>query len=202
MLDHVFTDAIGAVRDALEAARLERQALEERFHADILLGDVIWETSYALPGEGSPPRAQVDLTLEWPTWAQTAYRNWYLDEPFSEGPRIGIDVIFRLQRLSGVASPAVIMGALPDAGPTVGDVYLESTGPTLETVFETDLTVSSHAAEVGYHGSFELDEATLADGSALDADFAAIGGWIATALVRLGDLPLDFLPPDPPESPR
>ncbi|MCP4222191.1 MAG: FAM151 family protein, partial [Actinomycetia bacterium] len=78
MLDHVFTDAIGALRDALESAMLERQAFEERFQADVLLGDVTWETSYGLPGEGSPPRVQADLTLEWPTWAQTAYRTWYL----------------------------------------------------------------------------------------------------------------------------
>ena len=56
MLDHVFSDAIGALREALEAARLERQSLEERFHSDILLGNVTWETSYVLPGEGNPPR--------------------------------------------------------------------------------------------------------------------------------------------------
>ncbi|SVB89706.1 uncharacterized protein METZ01_LOCUS242560, partial [marine metagenome] len=52
MLDHVFSDAIGALREALESARLERQSLEERFHSDILLGNVTWETSYVLPGEG------------------------------------------------------------------------------------------------------------------------------------------------------
>ena len=40
MLDHVFTDAIGALRDALERALLERQAFEERFQADVLLGSI------------------------------------------------------------------------------------------------------------------------------------------------------------------
>ena len=35
MLDHVFTDAIGALRDAMEQAFLERQAFEERFQADV-----------------------------------------------------------------------------------------------------------------------------------------------------------------------
>ena len=72
MLDHVFTDAIGALRDAFEGALLERQAFEERFHTDVLLGDMTWETSYGLPGEGLPPRVQADITLTWPTWAQTA----------------------------------------------------------------------------------------------------------------------------------
>jgi len=49
---------------------------------------------------------------------------------------------------------------------------------------------------VSYEGSYELDEATLADGSILDDHFSAMGGWIASTLVRLGDLQLDFLPAD------
>ena len=55
MLDHVFTDAIGALRDVFENNLLERQAFEERFQADVLLGDLTWQTSYGLPGEGLPP---------------------------------------------------------------------------------------------------------------------------------------------------
>jgi hypothetical protein len=38
MLDHVFTDAIGALREAFEGAFLERQAFEEHFQSDVLLG--------------------------------------------------------------------------------------------------------------------------------------------------------------------
>ena len=30
----------------------------------------------------------------------------------------------------------------------------------------------------------------------LDDHFGAMGGWIASTLVRLGDLKFDFLPPD------
>jgi hypothetical protein len=36
MLDHIFTDAIGALREAFEAAFLERQAFDEHFQADVL----------------------------------------------------------------------------------------------------------------------------------------------------------------------
>lgn len=54
MLDHVFTDAISALRDAFGNAFLERQAFEEHFNSDILLGDLVWETTYGLPGEGLP----------------------------------------------------------------------------------------------------------------------------------------------------
>ena len=56
----------------------------------LLLGELTWETSYGLPGEGSPPRVRADITLDWPTWAQTAYRSWYIGEPLEEGPRIEI----------------------------------------------------------------------------------------------------------------
>ena len=80
MLDHVFTDAIGALRDAFEGAFLERQAFDEHFQVDVLLGDLSWETSYGLPGEGQPPRVVAHVNFDWPTWSQTSYRRWYVDE--------------------------------------------------------------------------------------------------------------------------
>jgi len=196
MLDHVFTDAIGALRDALEGAMLERQALEERLQTDVLLGDVTWETIYGLPGEGSPPRVQADLTLDWPTWAQTAYRTWYLDEVFTEGPKIEIEIVFRVQRLAGQPDPAIIAGAFAIESPSIGSDTLTRFGPTIETVYGELLEVESHAVEMSYQGSYELDEATLEDGSVLDRHFAEIGGWVTSTLVRLGDLPLGFHPAD------
>ncbi|MCI0347509.1 MAG: hypothetical protein L0221_19060 [Chloroflexi bacterium] len=196
MLDHVFTDAIGALRDAFENALLERQAFEERFQADVLLGDLTWETSYGLPGEGQPPRVQADITLNWPTWAQTAYRSWYIGEPFEEGPRIEIEIVLRVQRLAHAPEPRAVLGSLPEASPPIGAEALERSGPTVETVYADDLSEAEYAIEVSYEGSYELDEETLKDGSTLDKHFSAMGGWIASTLVRLGDLKLEFLPPD------
>ena len=115
MLDHVFTDAIGALRDAMEQAFLERQAFEERFQADVLLGDLTWETSYSLPGEGLPPRTRADISLDWPTWAQSAYRSWYIGEPFDEPPRIEIEIVMRVQRLAKAPDPAAVVAVLPAA---------------------------------------------------------------------------------------
>jgi len=195
MLDHVFTDAIGALRDALENALLERQAFEERFHTDVLLGDLTWETSYGVPGEGHPPRVRADITLEWPTWSQTAYRSWYLDEDLPEPPRIDIEVILRIQRLTESPDPRRVLDALPPESPSIGPERLTRSGPTVEAVSNPDLTETEHAIEVSYEGSYELDEATLADGSVLDDHFSSMGGWISSTLVRLGDLNFEFLPP-------
>lgn len=195
MLDHVFTDAIGALRDAFENALLERQAFEERFHVDVLLGDMTWETSYGLPGEGLPPRVQADITLEWPTWSQTAYRLWYIDEPFDEPPRIEIEIVLRVQRLASSPDPAALLAVLPEESAPIGGDRLQRSGPTLETHFSGDLTEPEYAIEVSYEGSYEIDEATLADGSTLDGHLSAMGGWISSTLVKVGDLNWHFLPP-------
>jgi hypothetical protein len=196
MLDHVFTDAIGALRETFENALLERQAFEERFQADVLLGDLTWETSYGLPGEGLPPRVRADISLDWPTWAQTAYRSWYIGEPFSDPPRIEIEIVLRVQRLAKPPDPERVLAVLPEESPPIGTEALERSGPTVETVYGSSLDDQEFAIEVSYEGSYELDEATLADGSVLDDHFGAMGGWIASTLVKLGDLKLEFLPPD------
>jgi hypothetical protein len=196
MLDHVFTDAIGALRDTFQDARLDRLAFEERFQADVLLGDLTWETSYGLPGEDSPPRVRADITLDWPTWSQTAYRSWYIGEPFDEGPRIEIEIVLRVQRLINEPDPAAILAALPETSAPIGVEVLERSGPTLESIYGRDLSDIEHAIEVSYEGSYEVDEETLKDGSILDTHFAAMGGWIASTLVKLGDLPLQYLPPE------
>ena len=195
MLDHVFTDAIGALRDALENALLERQAFEERFHTDVLLGDLTWETSYGVPGEGLPPRVRADITLEWPTWSQTAYRSWYIEEDLPEPPRIDIEVVLRIQRLASSPDPRRVLDALPPESPSIGSERLSRSGPTVEAVSNEDLTETEHAIEFSYEGSYELDAAPLAAGSLLHDHFLSIGGWISSTLVRLGDLNFEFLPP-------
>lgn len=197
MLDHVFTDAIGALRDVFENALLERQAFEERFQSDVLLGDLTWETSYGLPGEGLPPRVRADITLDWPTWAQTAYRSWYIGEDFDEGPTIQIEIVVRIQRLAKEPDVAAVLAVLPEQSPTIGELPLDRSAPTLEVRYNQELDDRHFAVEVSYEGLYLLDEDSLADGSALDDDFASMGGWIASTLVKLGDLDLDYRPPDP-----
>ncbi len=197
MLDHVFTDAIGALRDAMENAYLERQAFEERFQVDVLLGDVTWETSYGLPGEGQPPRVRADITLDWPTWAQTSYRNWYIGEPFAEPPEILVEVTLRLQRLAERPDPAPFLAVLPAASPVIGNEQLERSTPTVEQLYGPDL----ESGRVRHRGvlrraSCRSTSRSWPDGSMLDEQFKSIGGWVASTLVRVGDLRFEFLPPE------
>ena len=63
-------------------------------------------------------------------------------------------------------------------------------------------STADYALELTYEGLYELAEETLADGASklLDEHFSALGGWIASMLVRLGDVRVPFLPPDEAES--
>jgi len=198
MLDHVFMDAIGALREAFDGALLDRHAQEERLQVDVLLGDVNWETSYSLPGEGVPPRVVAEISLEWPTWSQTAYRSWRIGEGFEDPPEIDVEVVLRLQRLVGTPEPSTVVATLPEEGPTFGDEPLTRSAPTVEYSYDLDLTPIEMAIEVSYEGVYPLTEDALAESEsgALAADFGALGGWIASSLVKLGDLKLEFRPPD------
>jgi hypothetical protein len=206
MLDHVFTDAIGALREAFERAFLERQAFEEHFQSDVLLGNLSWETSYGLPGEGSPPRVIAHVMFEWPSWSQTAYRRWYVDEVLDVPPAIEMEIAFRVQRLAHQPSPAQVLAVVPRVSPLIGSNALERIGATVEIAHFDDEDgetggegdIVEFAVEISFEGLYELAEETLADGTStqLDEHFGALGGWIASQLVRLGDLPLEFLPTD------
>jgi len=199
MLDHVFTDAIGALRDAFEATFLERQAFDEHFQVDVLLGDLSWETSYGLPGEGQPPRVVAHITFDWPSWSQTAYRRWYVDEVLERQPAIEMEIVFRVQRLAAQPEPAVVQALMPPTSPLIGDERMERAGITVEIGFaEEDADEPDFAIEVTYEGLYELAEPTLADGAStlLDDHFGALGGWIASTLVKLADLQLEFRPAD------
>jgi len=199
MLDHVFTDAIGALREAFEAAFLERQAFDEHFQVDVLLGDLSWETSYGLPGEGQPPRVVAHVTFDWPSWSQTSYRRWYVDEVLDRQPSIEMEIVFRVQRLVDQPDPEAVRSLTQSTSPLIGDERLERAGTTVEIAHsEEEGDEIEYAIEVTFEGLYELAEETLVDGSStlLDQHFGALGGWISATLVRLGDLKLSFRPAD------
>ena len=131
----------------------------------------------------------------WPTWSQTAYRSWYVDEELGEPPRIDIEIVLRVQRLVVGPDPRVVLDVLPVTSPPIGSEKLIRSGPTVESIYGADPDEAEFAIEVSYEGVYELDEAGLADGSMLDEHFNALGGWISSLLVKLGDLDLVHGPP-------
>ncbi len=199
MLDHVFTDAIGALRDAFGNAFLERQAFEEHLHSDVLLGDLVWATSYGLPGEGQPPRVVAHITFTWPSWSQATYRAWYVEEIYHEAPVIEMEIVFRLQRLALLPDATQIAGVAPLNSPRLGSQQLSRDSISSETITTTNAQrPTDHAAEIVYQGAYELSEETLADGTnaTLDQHFGSLGGWVASTLVKLGDLQFAYHPAD------
>jgi hypothetical protein len=212
VLDHPIVDLISAVRESFERALLERQAVEERFQVDVFLGDLSWETSYSLPGEGQPPRVRADLSLDWPTWSQTAYRSWSIGETPDEMPEVVVEVAMRIQRLAEAPTADRILAVLPNASPDLGSEPLERSATTIEEV-RAEPDVHEPGAELGeagppsvrwaveaaYEGSIRLDESHLDDPATLGPVVDTLTRWVSSVLVQLADLPLTFLPPDPSE---
>jgi hypothetical protein len=198
VLDHLFVEAIGSVRQSLDGALLSRHALEEQFQVDVILGDVTWETAYTLPGEDLPPRVVAEVTLEWPTWSQSIYRSWTIGEPPDEPPSINVDMVLRVQRLSVRPDPGAVLDVLPEAGPALGDDELERSSPVIEEAFDHDGS-AEFALEVSYGGVYEIPEEILREPGRVARELAVVGPWVASTLVRLADVELAFLPPDPSE---
>ncbi|MFM7950660.1 MAG: hypothetical protein ACKO93_03980, partial [Acidimicrobiaceae bacterium] len=172
---------------------------DEHFQSDVLLGDLVWETSYGLPGEGRPPRVVAHVTLTWPSWSQAIYRAWYTDEIFHEAPEIEMEIVFRIQRLTTQPDASLVENIVPIKSPHVGKEKLSREGITVEINQPTPTgkntsSKTEYAIEVTYQGSYELAEETLQDGASklLDENFSTLGSWIATTLVGLGDLKLVF----------
>jgi hypothetical protein len=204
VLDHLLVDFIAAVQDAFDRALLERQAIEERFQVDVFLGDVSFETSYSLPGEGQPPRVRVDISIDWPTWSQTAYRSWSIGETPAEMPEAVLEVSMRIQRLAEMPSAERVLSVLPPASPPIGRDPLVRTATTVEEVHADpsadgpgDEPSVHWAVEGSYEGVIRFEEAQLEDPESLGPIADALTGWVSSTLVRMADLPLSFHPPDP-----
>ncbi len=213
MLDHLLVDFIAAVQESFDRALLERQAVEERFGVDVFLGDVSWETSYSLPGEGQPPRVRVDLSVDWPTWSQTAYRSWTMGETPAEMPEAVLEVAMRIQRLAETPARDRVIAVLPPLGPSPGKDPLVRTAITIEEVHDDlDEHVASDDEQAGgasavywavegtYEGSIRFEEPQLEDPATLMPVAEVLTRWVSSTLVRLADLPLSFLPPDPADA--
>ena len=139
---------------------------------------------------------QAEVSFDWPTWSQTAYRSWTIGDPIDDLPEIDVEIGLRVQRLASAPEPATVLRVLDEEGPTLAGEALERSTPTVEQQHEADLAHAQFAVEVSYAGVLRLEEAVLEDVSQLDEQLGALGGWVASVLVRLADLDLAFLPPE------
>jgi hypothetical protein len=234
MLDHLFLDTVSTLKAALDANLLERSGQDDRLVYDLLTGDLVWETSVSLPGDGDPPRVSADLSLDWQTWSQSAWRSMNMGEPVEDLPEVGIEVVFRAQRLASRPPLATVLAVLPGESPDIGGDHLTRSAPVIEEAFEDEGVMAEVAVEVAYEGSFRLPTpggpeagkeasgytawpgprppapdplgreagTTRQVSPATEATLAALGSWLASTLVRLADLDLEYLPPQPePDTP-
>jgi hypothetical protein len=222
VLDHPLVDLITVIRRSFEHALLQRQAVEERFQVDVFLGDVSWETSYSLPGEAQPPRVRVDVSIDWPTWSQTAYRSWSIGESSEELPEVIVEVALRIQRLAGAPAREHLLGVLAAHSPPIGSGSLVRSSVTIEESLgsrdpgapgnppppagtapgssgspRAGQAMARWAVEATYEGSLRLDEESLESSDRLQPAVDVLTRWIASTLIALADLPLEFLPADP-----
>jgi hypothetical protein len=201
VIDHILVDLITAIRASFDEALLQRQAVEERFQVDVFLGDVSFETSFSLPGEEQPPRVRADLSIDWPTWSQTAYRSWSIGEPPDELPEVVIEVALRIQRLAEPLPAAAVLQVLERESPAIGAESLVRSATTVEEVHGAEADGEAGAVrwaiEATYEGSLRFEERHLEDPATIRPMTDVLSRWVASTLVQLADLPLTYLPPDP-----
>jgi hypothetical protein len=190
MLQHVLFDLIGFLRTSLKDAMLEGSGLDEQLHVDVLLGDITYETSASLPGEESPPHVRADVSLEWSTWAQSAYRSWTLGEGLEEPIEVVIEVALRVAGLrTGDMSASAFRASLPAQSPPIlhGDA-LELRTVSAESSIDPDEDAEEFGLEAIYDVTLTLDEPELEHSETLTDPLRRLASWIASALVAASDL--------------
>jgi len=108
-------------------------------------------------------------------------------------------VVFRIQRLAEQPVPSIVDSIAAPNSPSIGAEQLERDNITIEISHPTHGERSADfALEITYEGQYELAEETLIDGASkvLDEHFGVLGAWVASTLVKLGDLKLAFVPAD------
>ena len=164
---------------------------------DLLLGDLAWETTYALPGEGEEPHVTAELTVGWSTWSQASYRSWATGLEDEEPPVVDVEVVLAVRDLAARPDPRRIAHAVGD-GPSVGDEPFTTPLPIVEERPSAD-GPTRFVVSVERVGAVFLDEEAVKSADQLQTVFEPLGPWLASALVRLADLGFEFLPPEEEE---
>jgi hypothetical protein len=196
MFDHVLLDLVNALKGSLTTSMLESPISDERLQFDVWAGDLTFETTYTLPGEEDPPRVRADISIEWSTWCQSAYRSWTLGEGLDEPLEVDIEIALRLSGLAQELNIEELSRQLPPRSPDLFESAFDLTGGSCERNFDVASGQSDFTAEFDFEAIVRIEEEHLNDHSAFDVQFAPIGQWLTTMLVRLSDLEITYVPPD------
>ena len=143
---------------------------------------------------------RADVSVDWPTWSQTAYRSWSIGEPPDELPEVVIEVALRVQRMAEAPDTEKVMAALPAAGPLAEPLDLVRTATTIEQVrTDADGVDADGGQPLGgrsdLRGLDPLQRAAARGQHDHRPVFDDLTRWIASTLITLADLPFTFLPP-------
>ena len=73
---------------------------------------------------------------------------------------------------------------------------LEREGPMVQQHLDPSAGTAQFAVEVSYVGLARLPVEVLEEPSRLDGHIGPLGAWVATSLVALADMELEFVPPE------
>ena len=154
----------------------------------------------ACPARASRPASSPTSPSTGRRGARPSYRRWYVEEVFEDAPAIEMEIVFRVQRLAeqpaaggGPHAPARRQPADRQRAPRAGradgrDRLRRRSGRARPSTRSRSPTRAST--------SWPRRRSPTAPASCSTSTSAHLGGWIASMLVRLGDLKLDFLPAD------
>ena len=183
----------------------------------------------SLPGDGDPPRVSADISLDWQTWSQSAWRSISMGEQVDEPPEIGIEVVFRVQRLASGRRWRPCWPCCPRKAST-SVTHLARSAPVIEEAYEDESAPPEVAVEVSYEGSYRLPAPSTGEAKEMSlfpgrSDCSRHGNVPSAAFwrhppgershggnpqlpgflggldsVRLADLDLEYLPPVEPDA--
>ena len=110
----------------------------------------------SLPGDGDPPRVSADLSLDWQTWSQSAWRSMSMGEHVDEPPEIGIEVVFRVQRLASRPALATVLSVLPEDSPDIGGDNLARSAPVIEEAYRRGSAATGSGRRGGVRGQLPV----------------------------------------------
>ena len=192
MIENVFLDVINAAQKSLETSMLEQLPNEQHVMLDLFIGDMRFESSYALPGELNPANVRVDVDFDWPVWSQSVYRSWQLGESDPDLMEVGIEITIRAVCLSEPAPIKDIVTILDQSSPTTLAFALERSSVSTSENILVDGDGNEFELELAYDGTLVIEGPMMK--SELEEVLAPLGPWLASMLVRLTDQPLKFLP--------